>query len=43
MIDQPAGPTLLGFDVIVVGTLLAGLAAFALLIGWLTITAPPWP
>jgi tight adherence protein C len=29
MIDQPAGPTLLGFDVVVVGTVLAGLAAFA--------------
>lgn len=29
MLDQPAGPTLLGFDVIVVGTILAGLAAFA--------------
>ena len=32
MIDQPAGPTLLGFDVILVGTLLVGLAAFATLL-----------
>ncbi|WFL78050.1 type II secretion system F family protein [Altererythrobacter arenosus] len=31
MLNQPAGPTLLGFDVILVGTLLAGLAAFAVL------------
>jgi tight adherence protein C len=31
MIDQPAGPTLLGFDVILVGTILAGLAAFAVI------------
>ena len=31
MINQPAGPTLLGFDVILVGTILAGLAAFAVL------------
>jgi len=29
MLDQPAGPTLLGFDVILVGSILAGLAAFA--------------
>ncbi len=29
MIDQPAGPTLLGFDVMFVGTVLVGLAAFA--------------
>ncbi|ODS98831.1 MAG: pilus assembly protein TadC [Erythrobacter sp. SCN 62-14] len=29
MINQPAGPTLLGFDVMLVGTVLAGLAAFA--------------
>ncbi|MBD2842557.1 type II secretion system F family protein [Erythrobacter rubeus] len=29
MLEQPAGPTLLGFDVILVGTVLAGLAAFA--------------
>lgn len=29
MIDQPTGPTLLGFDVILVGTLLVGMAAFA--------------
>nr|WP_298925943.1 type II secretion system F family protein [uncultured Erythrobacter sp.] len=29
MLNQPAGPTLLGFDVILVGTVLAGLAAFA--------------
>lgn len=27
MIDQPSGPTLLGFDVIVVGSILAGIAA----------------
>ena len=32
MINQPAGPTLLGFDVILVGTLLAGLAAFAVML-----------
>ena len=32
MINQPSGPTLLGFDVIVVGTLLAGLAAFAVML-----------
>ena len=31
MIQQASGPTLLGFDVIAVGTLLAGLAAFAVL------------
>lgn len=29
MINQPAGPTLLGFDVMLVGTVLAGMAAFA--------------
>ncbi len=32
MIEQPNGPMLLGFDVIVVGTLLAGLAAFAMML-----------
>jgi tight adherence protein C len=32
MIDQPTGPTLLGFDVIMVGTVLAGLAAFAMVL-----------
>jgi Flp pilus assembly protein TadC len=32
MLDQPAGPTLLGFDVIMVGTILAGLAAFAMVL-----------
>ncbi|MFM7403771.1 MAG: type II secretion system F family protein [Erythrobacter sp.] len=32
MINQPAGPTLLGFDVIIVGTLLAGLAAFSVML-----------
>ncbi|PKP94463.1 MAG: pilus assembly protein TadC [Alphaproteobacteria bacterium HGW-Alphaproteobacteria-14] len=32
MIDQSAGPTLLGFDVILVGTLLAGMAAFAVML-----------
>jgi tight adherence protein C len=32
MIDQPNGPMLLGFDVIVVGTVLAGLAAFAMML-----------
>jgi len=32
MIDQPTGPTLLGFDVILVGTMLAGLAAFAVML-----------
>jgi len=31
MIDQPAGPSLLGFDVVLVGTVLAGLAAFAVI------------
>ena len=31
MLEQPAGPTLLGFDVILVGTVLAGLAAFAVI------------
>ncbi|GMN03261.1 type II secretion system F family protein [Erythrobacter sp. MTPC3] len=31
MLEQPAGPTLLGFDVVVVGTVLAGLAAFAVI------------
>ena len=31
MLQQPAGPTLLGFDVILVGTILAGLAAFAVI------------
>ena len=29
MLDQAPGPTLLGFDVILVGTIMAGLAAFA--------------
>ena len=32
MIDQSAGPKLLGFDVILVGTFLAGLAAFAVVL-----------
>lgn len=32
MLDQPAGPTLLGFDVILVGSILAGLAAFAVIL-----------
>lgn len=32
MIDQPVGPQLLGFDVIMVGTLLAAVAAFAVLL-----------
>ncbi len=32
MIDQPAGPTLLGFDVVIVGTVLAGVAAFAVVL-----------
>jgi tight adherence protein C len=32
MIDQPKGPMLLGFDVIVVGTLLAAIAAFAVVL-----------
>ena len=31
MIDNPPGPTLLGFDVILVGTILAGVAAFAMI------------
>ena len=31
VLEQPAGPTLLGFDVIMVGTVLAGLAAFAVI------------
>jgi tight adherence protein C len=31
MINQPAGPTLLDFDVIVVGTMLAGVAALAMM------------
>ena len=31
MLDQTPGPTLLGFDVVVVGTILAGLAAFAVI------------
>jgi len=31
MINQPAGPTILGFDVILVGTLLAGVAALAVM------------
>ena len=32
MIEQPAGPSLLGFDVILVGTLMAGLAALAVML-----------
>jgi tight adherence protein C len=32
MIDQPAGPMLLGFDVILVGTVLVAMAAFATLL-----------
>jgi tight adherence protein C len=32
MIDQPNGPMLLGFDVILVGTILAGMAAFAVML-----------
>lgn len=32
MIDQPSGPTLLGFDVILVGTFLAALAAMAVML-----------
>ncbi len=32
MINQPTGPHVLGFDVIVVGTVLAGLAAFAVML-----------
>jgi tight adherence protein C len=31
MINQPPGPTLLGFDVVIVGSILAGIAAFAVL------------
>lgn len=31
MLDQTPGPTLLGFDVVVVGTILAGFAAFAVI------------
>jgi tight adherence protein C len=32
MINQPQGPMVLGFDVVVVGTVLAGLAAFAVML-----------
>ena len=32
MISNPAGPTLLGFDVILVGTIMAGIAALAVLL-----------
>ena len=32
MIDQPSGPMLLGFDVLFVGTILAGMAAFAVML-----------
>jgi tight adherence protein C len=32
MFDQPQGPTLLGFDVIMVGTVLAGIAALAVML-----------
>lgn len=32
MIDQPTGPQLLGFDVLFVGTVLVGLAAFAVML-----------
>ena len=32
MMNQPSGPTLLGFDVMMVGTVLAGLAAFAMVL-----------
>ena len=32
MINQPPGPTLLGFDVMMVGTVLAGMAAFAMVL-----------
>ena len=32
MISQPPGPTLLGFDVMMVGTVLAGMAAFAMVL-----------
>ncbi len=31
ILEQPAGPTLLGFDVVMVGTVLAGMAAFAVI------------
>jgi len=31
MLDTPSGPTLLGFDVILVGSILAGIAAFAVI------------
>mgnify|MGYP001457302072 FL=1 len=31
MLDQAPGPTLLGFDVVLVGTIMAGLAAFAVI------------
>lgn len=31
MLDNPAGPTLLGFDIILVGTLFAGIAALAVM------------
>ena len=31
MLDQPTGPTLLGFDVVLVGTILAGFAVFAVI------------
>lgn len=32
MIDQPAGPTLLGFDIILVGTMLVAMASFAMML-----------
>ena len=32
MINQSAGPTLLGFDVILVGTIMVGMAAFAVVL-----------
>ncbi len=32
MLDQPAGPTLLGFDVILIGTILTGIAAAAVVL-----------
>ena len=32
MFDQPHGPTLLGFDVIIVGTVMAGIAALAVML-----------
>jgi tight adherence protein C len=32
MLQNPTGPTLLGFDVILVGTILAGVAAFAMIL-----------